>query len=219
MTGTDGITNVASYIGLIGCGVVYLSAVLRWSWSRNRPVVWRWGVLVIGLVVLVAPLAHAPLVVLLRGFSGDLSIGTLLLCVISLYSILVGSVGERVERQRDRRFMLSAVLIVASVLYPLALGWGTVDPYSWGFGNVGLAVGLFVLCLVAWAFKYYITVIWLLLTVVAYQLRTYESHNLWDYLLDPFLAVYAIAFFISQLFSKIQNLNQKPVVAVVEGEK
>ncbi|MBL4866828.1 MAG: hypothetical protein JKY67_11170 [Pseudomonadales bacterium] len=209
-----------TYFALFGCGLAYVATSLAWSRSRHFPAVWRWCIAVAGLVVLIVPFAQEPLLILIRGFTGDFSMGTLLLCSLSIASSLfvgadvdadvgiesvVARPGDDRDRDtdRDRQFMLACAVVCSVVLYPFALGWGPVDTYSWGYGHIGFALGLLVICLTAWQFKYYVTVIWLLLGIIAYQLGIYESNNLWDYLIDPFLALYAISYFIRRLISRL----------------
>ena len=70
------------------------------------------------------------------------------------------------------------------VLYPLALGVGSIDPYEWGWRFSPLFVAI--AALTVW-------LLWkrnrfgflLLLAAAAFHLRLLESTNYWDYLLDP----------------------------------
>jgi hypothetical protein len=79
------------------------------------------------------------------------------------------------------------------VLYPMALGVGTRDPYSWGWELSPLFVSIAMLT--AW-------LIWkqnrfgllLLLAAGAFQLHLLESSNYWDYLLDP---IYCVTSFVA----------------------
>jgi hypothetical protein len=76
-------------------------------------------------------------------------------------------------------------------LYPLALGWGSFDPYEWGWGFSALFViagGLTALLL----WKQNRFGLLLLLAVVAYQLRLLESANYWDCLLDPVYCIVSL---------------------------
>jgi hypothetical protein len=73
-------------------------------------------------------------------------------------------------------------------LYPLALGWGSFDPYEWGwrFSPLFVASAL-VTSLLLWKQSRFGLL--LLLATTAYQLRLLESANYWDYLLDPVYCV------------------------------
>lgn len=218
--------DIAYYAGLTGCSLVYLAAILRWSWSRRFSTIVRICVFFAGLIIIFVPFAGEPFLILIRGFSGDFSMGTLLLCFISITSILLGDTGLDEtgsvsgglnERTASRQFLLACVVVLSIVLYPFALGLGPVDTYSWGYGHLGLALGLMFVCLIAWSRQYYLVVIWLLLGVMAYLIGIYESTNLWDYLIDPFLALYAMAYFINKIVAAIPKLKQIPIVRSVAG--
>ncbi len=123
-----------------------------------------------------------PLSAYVRGVTGDLSIVTMLL----LWSSMLPSV-----KKTPLAFKVSLALI-AIVFYPLALGFGMLDPYAWGYSSIGflLAVILFaIICgLAGWAKG-----IWMIsFAIIAWASHWHESANLWDYLLDPFLAIWAL---------------------------
>ncbi|MES2586814.1 MAG: hypothetical protein V4536_07825 [Pseudomonadota bacterium] len=123
-----------------------------------------------------------PLSAYVRGATGDLSIVTMLL----LWGCMLPSV-----KKTPLGFKASFALI-AIAFYPLALGFGMLDPYAWGYGSIGLllAVTLFaIVCgLAGWTKG-----IWMLsFAIIAWAAHWHESVNLWDYLLDPFLAIWAL---------------------------
>jgi len=70
------------------------------------------------------------------------------------------------------------------VLYPFALGVGSVDPYEWGwrFSPLFVVVGVLTAGLIWRQSRFAIL---LLLAAVAFHLGVLESSNYWDYLLDP----------------------------------
>ena len=123
-----------------------------------------------------------PLSAYVRGATGDLSIVTLLL----LWSSVLPS-----ARNTPLGFKVPIALI-AIVFYPLALGFGMVDPYAWGYGSLSLLIAsiLFaIMCgLAGWTKG-----VWIFsLAIIAWAAQWHESTNLWDYLLDPFLAIWAL---------------------------
>jgi hypothetical protein len=85
-----------------------------------------------------------------------------------------------------------AIASIAIVFYPLALGFGMIDPYVWGYGSIlfFIAVLLFaVVCgLANWSKGVWIIAI----AILAWAAHWHESANLWDYLLDPFLAIWGL---------------------------
>ena len=123
-----------------------------------------------------------PLSAYVRGVTGDLSIVTLLL----LWSSMLPS-----AKKTPLGFKVPLALI-AIAFYPLALGFGMMDPYAWGYGSISflVAVVLFaIVCgLAGWAKG-----VWILsFAIIAWAAHWHESASLWDYLLDPFLAIWAL---------------------------
>lgn len=84
-----------------------------------------------------------------------------------------------------------AVLAAALVFYPLALGWGPFDPYGLGYQPLPFLAALLPLgTWLAWRRRD----AWLL--IIAVDLLAYAAGlfgNLWDALLDPLLALSALA--------------------------
>ena len=133
-----------------------------------------------------------PLSAYVRGVTGELSIVTMLL----LWATLLPA-----NRKTPLAF-IAAISIVAIVFYPLALGYGMFDPYAWGYGSLGFLISVIVfafLCgMTGWTKG-----VWLLsLAIIAWTVRWHESANLWDYILDPFLALWAIYSVIHFIFRK-----------------
>ena len=122
-----------------------------------------------------------PLAAYVRGVTGDLSIVTTLL----LWGSLLPD-----NKSAPIPFKFSIALI-ALCFYPFALGLGMVDPYAWGYGSVTLFIAVLVFALVCglanWAKG-----VWIIgIAIIAWGIHWQESMNLWDYLLDPFLAIWA----------------------------
>ena len=84
------------------------------------------------------------------------------------------------------------IVITALVLYPLALGISSFDPYRLGFGNLWFIVGLLIVALAAWFQQYTLIALSISLAVLAWSVGWYESNNLWNYLIDPWVSIYAI---------------------------
>ena len=89
-------------------------------------------------------------------------------------------------------------------LYPLALGWGSFDPYEWGWSFSPLFVAVAVMtALLAWKQNRFCLP--LLLAIAAYHLRLQESANYWDYLLDP---VYCLVSIIALAWQMLARARQ-----------
>lgn len=123
-----------------------------------------------------------PLVAYVRGVTGDLSVvSTLLLWS----SVLLPS------RPIPFGFRLTLTGI-AMLFYPLALGLGMLDPYAWGYSSLGLLISIVffasVCGLLGWTKGVWIIAI----AIVAWAGHWHESTNLWDYVLDPLLCLWAL---------------------------
>jgi len=146
--------------------------------------------LVMGVTGIVAavPIGTLPLAAYLRSVFGDLSITTSVLLVTGIFRHLSG------RRFFDRRQEIAThalIAVTALFFYPLALGLGPFDPYRPGFGSPWFLTGLLVLALGAWAVRVYPIPICIALAVLAHAIGWHESTNLWDYMLDPLVSIYA----------------------------
>ena len=133
-----------------------------------------------------------PLSAYVRGATSDLSIVTTLLLWTSL--LLASKPAPLVFK--------FALTIIAIAFYPLTLGFGMFDPYVWGYGSIPffIAVLLFaIICgLANWSKGVWIIAI----AILAWAVHWHESANLWDYLLDPFLAIWALLAIFGALYRR-----------------
>jgi hypothetical protein len=123
-----------------------------------------------------------PLVAYVRGVIGDLSVVTMLLLWTS---VLPGS------KPTPLAFQFS-VACIAIVFYPLALGLGMVDPYVWGYGSILFLIAVLLVAVLCGLGNWSKGVWMIALAILAWAAHWHESANLWDYLLDPFLAIWAL---------------------------
>jgi hypothetical protein len=124
-----------------------------------------------------------PLVAYIRGVSGELSIITMMLIIFTWSSWPSCRLSSATP----------IVIALASILfYPFALGLTMFDPYSWGYGSIIFVVAVMMMALLFFFTKRSWEALMISLAVIAWSIHWHESTNLWDYLLDPFLAVWAI---------------------------
>ncbi len=176
--------------GLFGITLAIFTLLVRMPRVQALPLIRRAGVLGAALVVISIPLWGVSLAGFVRGMVGDLSITTLVLLALAL----VRSFSNRVlVGDQNRHAMLKAILLAAILFYPLVLGLGMFDPYRLGYANLWFMLTL--LGLAVWSSLRYSTLfaLCIALAVAAWGAGWYESPNLWDYLLDPWLALYACA--------------------------
>lgn len=124
-----------------------------------------------------------------RSVVGDLSVFTLLIFLNILVQRLFNG---NLIMPASRRIFLSGIALVGLVFYPLALGVSSFDAYHFGYSPILMVIFLCLLSIVAWLRGNRDLAIILLLSLLAYNLQLLESVNLWDYVLDPILLVYAV---------------------------
>lgn len=180
---------MTSVVGIAGCVLLCL-AVLAWALRlEKRAVRVRYAVLAAAGILLLAPLGGLPVAAYVRGAIGDLSAATLALAAGALFFRLTG---RTVIEPREARALLWAVAAAALFLYPFALGWTPYDPYALGYASIPFVTVLLAVTLAAWRAGLKLLVLVVLAGGLAYLAGAYESRNLWDYLIDPLAAIYAL---------------------------
>lgn len=146
-----------------------------------------------------------PLVAYLRGISSDLSITLQVLACLSLRRRLFG---YSALDPRELTAVLALVAVAGLFLYPLALGWGDWDAYRLGWGTPGMLAALLLLSLVCWMCGFRLVPLVIAAALLAWTARWLESGNLWDYLIDPWLAIAAIAHSLKAVFLKFTRRRE-----------
>ncbi|MDF1820397.1 MAG: hypothetical protein P1U64_02420 [Alcanivoracaceae bacterium] len=174
--------------GTLVMAAALAAVVLALAGWRRRTLLQRRVLTMLALVVALLPwpfgAAHW-----LEGLLSQLSITSGLLAVIML---MRANGMPSVMPDDQRRMLCVVVLLVAPWFYPLSLGAAALDPYAWGFGDFRFSTALLLLGLAAWVSRAYALCLILVLGQVAFHFRLLHSDNLWDYLLDPALVVYAL---------------------------
>lgn len=125
-----------------------------------------------------------------RGVLSDFSVTSVVLSALWMGQRL----GVATPVQRTEKQVTYAVLVLgAALLYPTALGLGDWDAYRLGWGAPGLFVSLSLLALSSFFIGWRRLPLLISAAVMAWSLGLLESGNLWDYLIDPWLACVAIA--------------------------
>jgi hypothetical protein len=181
---------VNDLIALLGINLVLTAGCLRLlSWRRG---VTPWGkwISVAVFLLLWCPVgtARLPIVAYVRGISSDLSISLVVIACLGMYGRFCG---VRLMDGRERAVMNLLFAAGAVFLYPMALGWGDWDAYRLGWGSWGFWAALLALSLVCWVRGFRWLPVFIALGLLAWVAGAMESTNLWDYLIDPWLAVAA----------------------------
>lgn len=178
------------WMGLSGLALVWLLLVLRLPFVRRLDGKRRVLLAGLGYVVVMFPIAGLSLAGWLRGMVGDLSITSMLLLSLAVY-VRVRDVAPKWDA-RERSALLGFLAVLALLLYPFALGLGTLDPYRSGYGGVGLLLMLALLALWLMRRGFYLLPLVFALAATGWSFNMLESTNLWDYLIDAPLAFYAL---------------------------
>jgi hypothetical protein len=139
------------------------------------------------LLVSFIPFAGLPLAAYPRSVTDDLAISTLvvLLWAAGARLALVPSVPAMQRWQ-----LILCVGALATFLYPATLGLTYIDPYRLGYSPRHLIIAIGLLALLMFYWRNALGVLMLGLATLAFSFDIKASDNYWDYLLDPFLAIY-----------------------------
>ena len=143
------------------------------------------------------PIAGMPLAGYVRGMVGDLSFTTV---VLAWAAILQPHCATMEGKHRQHLLMLVAA--TALIFYPMTLGMSLVDPYRLGYGNPVFVAVVLIVASAAWLLRHTPIALCLSLATLAWSLGWYESANLWDYLIDPLVAIYALGGLLRQGMNK-----------------
>ena len=178
------ITGLAGVASIVAAAFLLLARLLPGTarLKTSHPAMSLAALFVLSLV----PLGALPLASYVRGVTGDLSITTL----VMLWLVLLRPRGGA-AKDENRLALLILIVLAAIALYPMALGAGKYDPYRLGYGDPQFVVALLLVALAAWACKFTLIALCIAFATFAWAVGWYESNNLWDYLLDPWVSVYA----------------------------
>ena len=168
--------------------VLLASAIILSLFQVGKyPAIVRWTVLGISAVLGFFKIGDLRLIAYPGGVLGDLSITTQIL----LASVIVKQV-LRIDilSARDRSSVFLPAAAGGVVLYPLSSGLTMLDIYSLGFESTALLIGLAVLAVMGWYLRPGAAIV-IPVSVIAFNFGWLTSTNVWDYLLDPMLALFA----------------------------
>lgn len=191
-----GIEHLAQQaFGLSGQALIVALGVLLLPGIRHLPWKLRAGLSVLVVcVVLAVPLNGLILAGYVRGFFGDFSAVS---WMVMLAAVIRRAGGPTLLDAADRRRLWWLAAIGGAVLYPMTAGLTVFDPYALGYQPLVLVIALVPIML--WLAVIRSRLLWLLaLAVLAFDLHLLESPNLWDYLLDFWLALYAWGWLVAQ---------------------
>lgn len=192
-------------VALLGINLVLCAAVARLLCGGRGMQSWMRWILAVIFIVQCLPLgpAHIPALAYIRGVSSDLSITLVLLACLGLSRRLRGL---PVMAGPESTSVSIVVALAALLLYPAALGWGDLDTYQPGYGSPTMLLALLALCVVCWVRGLRLLPLLVSAAMLAWAAGLMESTNLWDYLMDPWLAASA---FVQCLSTGIARLRDR----------
>ena len=186
--------------GLAGPVLLPLAMVMAASKRLRLPLAVRVVLFFLASCLAFIPINGLQVAGYIRGFFGDLSITTLFLLFTLSISTLVG---RNFYKPQNLFLFMAMVLAVGLFLYPFSLGFTYFDPYALGYHSKAFLALLFLGALTAWYFNLYLVVIIIVLDISAFLLEIHESRNLWDYLIDPLLTLYAFFWLLIDMLKRI----------------
>jgi hypothetical protein len=159
----------------------------RYKWQSTRMAI---GVAIASLAMLI-PVHGLSLFMYVWSIISDLSLTSKTYLVAWLLYRLGGPV---VMDMKEVGKVMRGITIIGLLFYPLSLGLSSFDPYSTGYSASILIVLTVVLLVYGMRKGYLVLSASMLLALWAYLLGLMESDNLFDYLLDPMLFLYAAGF-------------------------
>ncbi len=170
-----------------------------------------WGrLLLVGLIaagVLLLPVQGISVAGWVRGVTANFSIPFTALAAVAVWE---GEFRRKRFAKADWTGAWAFGLVAGLACYPFALGWGSFDPYEWGWTFSPLFAGVAVLTAFLLWRRNRLGLL-LLLGVAAYHLHLLESANYWDYLLDPVYCLTSIVGLGWQLFARARQGGARAV--------
>ena len=182
---------LTDFLALLGIDLV-LSAGCLWLLSgrkgESRWAKWGAALFFIGSWLPVGA-AHLPLLAYVRGITSDLSVTLVALACLGAFRRWWGlpAVAER-----EKTALYAVIALAALFLYPMALGWGDWDSYRSGWGGWDLWTALLIVSSLAWLAGLRLLPALAGLALFGWSAGLMETNNLWDYLIDPWLASAAL---------------------------
>ncbi|MBA4681182.1 hypothetical protein DP090_024715 [Pseudomonas sp. MDMC216] len=133
------------------------------------------------------PVEGLSLAAYMRSFTDDVAI-TSLVALTFVAAVRMGLV-----KQLDRTIRLQVLVLIAALalfLYPATMGLSYFDPYRLGYNPRPLILIIGLLALGLLMLRNWLGACMLGFATLAFSLGLKPSPNYWDYLLDPFIALY-----------------------------
>ena len=157
--------------------------------KANLGVGWTIATVAFCVVAMGVPIFGVTVGGYVRAYTGNISI----ISIVLLADFLARTAVDReLFYLRSRVALLALGVVEGALLYPWTLGAAPYDPYVLGFGKIGPAIAIIALALVYWFVSLRGAAVAILIAIVTFHLRLYDSVNLWDYLVDPWIVIFGL---------------------------
>ncbi len=181
------------FFGVGGHALLLTAIVLRLAYSLRLRRNHGYPLALIILALTLIPMGQLAAAQFSRGLFGDLSIVTILL----LARFILLPQASKV----DSRQLFTMLCITGTLFYPAALGLGMTDPYQWGYLNSYRGIeqpllflaGIITMMIIAGRMENNLIMLCISMALLGFMLKTMESRNIWDYLIDPIVFIYGLA--------------------------
>jgi len=199
--------SIAPIIQISGPALLIATVILVASKKLRLPIAVRAVLLLPACGLVVIPINGQTVAEYIRAFPGELSITTLILLSAACMSALLD---REIYKPKGLLLLMLLVLTVGLFMYPFSLGFTYFDPYALGYSSKTFLAFFFAAALTAWYSNHYFLVVVIVLDVSAYLMGIYESRNIWDYLIDPFLTLFAFFWLIIWIIKRVfQHLSSR----------
>lgn len=154
-------------------------------------------------------IAGLPLAGYLHSLTDDLSITSMVALLLAVL-VRLGLIAPMASRSRWQ--MMFCFGLLALLLYPATLGFTYFDPYRLGYSPRSLIIAIGALALLMGFWRNTACMLMLSAATLAFTLDIKTSNNYWDYLLDPFVAVYCWGALLGDAFRRIYQWRRRGVV-------
>ena len=184
--------HIAIFINLFSPALAVLVLMQKLFLKKYKP---RYHILSLLIILLIfcIPIKHLIIAEYIYGVLAGLSISSICLLVYTIIELLKFNKNNKNNKNINLYFYTLSIL--GLIIYPFHLLIITkTDPNSWGFSPIILSLVISLLSIIYFIYQNKLSAIILLITLISFNLNLLNSANLWNYLIDPFLFIYAFIF-------------------------
>lgn len=201
-------------IGLFSATLLWVALCVKLT-RRWLPQKALWVLIAVAIGLSVVPFNGLLVGSYIFSLTSWLSVPTVLLLIAMLVFSCIDRNTNKASKYwysgSQQRPVILFFLIGGALLLPMAGGLGMFDPYRLGFAGTPLS-WLLPLYLLIWSLgcvirRWYLLLVLILASVLAYYLKVLPSLNLWDYLIDPLIVIYSLLAIMKLIVCKVFKLQ------------